>query len=219
MLVRLRIVIAVLVAAAAGAGVASATVRPVRPADEALLDRAPTYEEQVAEQVASRLTHKQVKIRCGALGIPGAAWPNGIDGITLFVGNEPAGYAILLPEVCAQLIAFRRDPAGWDPAACTDDKCAIAVAEAAFALATVTHESYHLLGYRNEAQVECYGMQSIWYAATRLGATVAEGERLARFYGTALYPQRRTRTPKYWSAECRNGGKYDLRPHLAGWPS
>lgn len=215
----MRILIAVVVLAAVGASIASASVRPVRAADKALLDRAPTAEEKVAEQVANRLTHKQVKVRCGALGVPGAAWPSGVSGITLFVGSKPAGYAILLPEVCAQLIAFRRDPSGWDPANCTDSNCDIAVAQAAFALATVTHESYHLLGFRNEAQVECYGMQSIWYAATRLGATTDEGQRLARFYATALYPQRRTQTPQYWSAQCRDGGKYDLRAKSHSWPS
>jgi hypothetical protein len=216
---RVRVLVAVLVAAAVAAGVASATIRPVRAADEALLRRAPTKEEQVAEQVAARLTRRKVEIRCGALGVPGAGWPDGVSGITLFVGSHPAGYAILLPQVCAQLYAFRLDPKAWDPSACTSQDNCVKVAEAAFALATVTHESYHLLGYRNEAQVECYGMQSIWYAATRLGASAAEGQRLAQFYATQIYPHRRVATPAYWSPECRDGGKYDLRPGSHSWPS
>ena len=216
---RTRVLLAAVVLAAAAAGVASASIRPVRPADEVLLKRAPTKEEQVAEQVAARLTRRRVAIRCGALGVPGAGWPDGIAGITLFVNSRPAGYAVLLPQVCAQLYAFRLNPRAWDPSACTSEDNCLKVSEAAFALATVTHESYHLLGYRNEAQVECYGMQSIWYAATKLGATAAEGQRLARFYATALYPQRRTETPAYWSAQCRDGGKYDLRPGSHAWPS
>jgi hypothetical protein len=217
--VRVRILLAALTAGAVAAGVATASIRPVRAADEALLKRAPTREERVAEQVAQRLTHKQVKIRCGALGVPGAGWPEGVSGITLFANGRPAGYALLLPQVCAQLVAFRNAPAAWDPSACTDESNCEKVAEAAFALQTVTHESYHLLGYRNEAQVECYGMQSLWYAATRLGATAAEGQRLARFYATILYPQRQFSTPAYWSPECRDGGKYDLRPGSHSWPS
>ena len=40
------------------------------------------------------------------------------------------------------------------------------------ALAVVAHESHHVLGYSNEAQVECYGMQSIWFVANKLGASV-----------------------------------------------
>jgi hypothetical protein len=87
------------------------------------------------------------------------------------------------------------------------------------ALAVVSHESYHLLGYRNEAQVECYGMQSIWFVANRLGASVAEAQSLASFYAARMYPLRRTQSPRYWSAQCRDGGTYDLRRSLARWPS
>jgi hypothetical protein len=216
---RARLVVLALLAAGACAGAASATIRPVRPADQALLARAPTYEEQVAQQVAARLTGKKVSIRCGALGVAGAGWPDGISGITLFTNGRPDGYAILLPQVCAQLISFRRAPSAYDPERCFSGSCAVADEKAALALATVTHESYHLLGFTNEATVECYGMQSIWYAATKLGASVAVAQSIARFYATRLYPLRRTETPKYWSAECRNGGKLDLRPKDPNWPS
>ena len=89
----------------------------------------------------------------------------------------------------------------------------------ALALATVSHESYHVLGYRLENQVECYGMQSIWFVATSLGASVAEGQRIAAFYWKTTYAQREHSTPTYWSAECRDGGKYDLRPASHAWPS
>ena len=87
------------------------------------------------------------------------------------------------------------------------------------ALATVAHESYHLLGYRDEGRVECYGMQSIWFVANRLGASIAESQAIGSLYATQMYPQRRTKTPAYWSPECRDGGKYDLRHSLARWPS
>jgi len=87
------------------------------------------------------------------------------------------------------------------------------------ALAVVAHESYHVLGYSNEAQVECYGMQSIWFVANKLGASVDEAQALASLYATRMYPMRRVSTPEYWSPECRDGGKYDLRRSLARWPS
>jgi len=217
--VRLRLVFAVLALSAVSAGIAHATVRPVRPGDGPLLARAPTSEEKVAEAVAARLTRKRVNVRCGPLGVPGGGFPTGVSGITLFSNNRPAGYAILLPQVCAQLVAFRSDPRAYDPDTCTDTTCYVEAQKTAFALATVTHESYHLLGYRNEAQVECYGLQSIWYAATKLGAPVALGEAIARFYATEMYPRRRVDTPAYWSAECRDGGKLDLRPQSHAWPS
>ncbi len=218
---RLKIVMFVLLLAAFGAGVATASIRPLRASDEALLKRAPTAEERVAEEVAQRLTRKQVKIRCGPLGIPGAGWTTGgVAGITLFgADGKPAGYAVLLRQVCAELVAFHRDPNAWDPSRCVDSSSCEAIADAALALSTVTHESYHLLGYKDEGQVECYGMQSIWYAAAKLGASTAEAQRLARFYAQRLYPLRKKDTPAYWSSECRDGGKFDLRPNSHGWPS
>ena len=123
------------------------------------------------------------------------------------------------PRRAAASETFRRDPEAWDPSNCKDTRSCDGVADGALAIATVTHESYHLLGYRGEAQVECYGMQSIWYAAVKLGASTSEGQRLARFYAVAIYPQRRTQTPAYWSRDCRDGGKYDLRPNSHAWPS
>ena len=213
---RLGVSITALACAVVFAASAVAGVRPLRPADEKLLRRAPTYEEQVAQQVAARLTRLHPAVRCGALGISSAY---GVLGITLFDAKGPAGYFLMLPQMCANLAAFRAAPASYDPAACSDAACFERVAGAAMALATVSHESYHLLGYRNEAQVECYGMQSIWFVANKLGASLPLSQAIATFYATRMYPRRRTQTPAYWSAQCRDGGKYDLRPTLARWPS
>jgi hypothetical protein len=62
-------------------------------------------------------------------------------------------------------------------------------------------------------------MQSIWFVATSLGATAAEGQRIGAFYWRTIYANRETSTPTYWSAECRKGGTYDLRPASQSWPS
>ena len=142
-----------------------------------------------------------------------------VTGITLLPPHGQATYFLLLPEMCDYLAWFRADPARYDPTVCADDSCVKTDELAALALATVSHESYHVLGYRNEAQVECYGMQSIWYVATSLGATVVEGQRIATFYWQKVYAARQESTPTYWSAQCRDGGKYDLRPASRGWPS
>jgi hypothetical protein len=213
---RVRVLAAGLALAALFAASAYATVRPLRPGDAKLLNRAPTYEEQIAEQVAARLTHLHPKVRCGPLGIPTGY---GILGITLFEGPHAAGYFLMLPQICEELAAFRASPTSYDPRACTDNVCMSKSAGVAMALATVAHESYHLLGYRDEGRVECYGMQSIWFVANRLGASIAESQAIGSLYATQMYPQRRTKTPAYWSPECRDGGKLDLRPRLAGWPS
>jgi hypothetical protein len=62
-------------------------------------------------------------------------------------------------------------------------------------------------------------MQSIWFVANKLGASLSLSQAIATFYETQMYPKRRTQTPAYWSVQCRDGGKYDLRPTLARWPS
>jgi hypothetical protein len=215
---RLRTLLATIALAACAAASAHAEARPLRPGDAAVLKRSATAEEKVAQAVARRLTRLSPTVRCGDLGI---SVPAGmmVTGITLLPPHGPADYFLLLPEMCNYLSWFRQDPTRYDPDSCADSACIELAVSAALALATVSHESYHVLGYRLEKQVECYGMQSIWFVATSLGASVAEGQRIAAYYWRTIYAQRRQSTPTYWSAECRDGGKYDLRPASHAWPS
>jgi len=210
---RARLVLGVLVGAGLFAGAAHATARPITAHDKALLARPATYEEKIAEAVAGRLTRHTVSVRCGDIGEPSY-----VLGVTPFVGSHALDYFLMRPDECTYLAWFDRSPARWDPRTCVGSDCQY-VPDIAMALAVVAHESYHILGYVNEARVECYGMQSIWYVANKLGAPVAESEALGSFYATKMYPQREESTPRYWSAQCRDGGKYDLRPGSHAWPS
>jgi hypothetical protein len=207
--------LAVLVLGLVLAAPAAAVVYPVRPYDAPLLARAATPYEQIAESVAQRLTRKSAVVRCSAVHLkPGEL------GVTPFVNAKPAGYFLMAPETCALLAAFRANPNAYDPQACMDATCLNKVAQVAMALETISHESYHLLGYRDEATAECYGLQSLWYSAVKLGASTQLGEALASLYANQMYPTRRTSAhPEYWSAECRDGGKLDLRPASHAWPS
>jgi hypothetical protein len=200
--------------AGAFAVTAHASARPVTALDRSLLARPATYEEQIAEQVARRLTGHDASVRCGSLGTSN---PN-VLGVTPLLHNKSFDYFLMRPAECTFLAWFRQAPSRWDPRSCSSSDCAH-VGDITMALAVVAHESYHVLGYSNEAQVECYGMQSIWFVASKLGASVAESQALGSLYATQMYPLRRTRTPAYWSPECRDGGKYDLRPSLGRWPS
>jgi hypothetical protein len=197
------------------AAAAHASARPVRSSDRGLLARAATAEEVVAQHVAERLTgHPDVSVRCGRLGTHN----RNVVGVTPILNGHAFDYFLMLPAECTYLTWFHGAPKRWDPTTCRAEDCA-SVGAIAFALQTVAHESYHLLGYTNEAQVECYGMQSLWFVANKLGASVAEAQAYARLYATQMYPLRRFQTPLYWSSECRDGGKYDLRPHSHAWPS
>jgi hypothetical protein len=205
----------VLLAALALAAPAAAVVYPARQWDGPLLARSATPNEKIAESVAARLTRFPVVVRCSSSHLkPGEL------GVTPFRGDSPAGYFLMAPETCATLAAFRADPGAFDPQACKDTACLKNAAQAAMSLETVTHEAYHVLGYKDEATAECYGMQSLWYSAVRLGASTRLGETLAAFYASRMYPTRRTSEhPEYWSAECRDGGKLDLRRQSHSWPS
>jgi hypothetical protein len=211
---RLASILAAVVLGSVLAASASATARPITPQDRALLARPATYEEKIAEQVARRLTGHNASVRCGSLGISD---PN-VLGVTPLLNGHSFDYFLMRPMQCTNLAWFHQAPARWDPRTCVESDCA-RVGSMAMALAVVAHESYHLLGYSNEAQVECYGLQSIWLVANKLGASIDESQALASLYATRMYPQRRTLSPRYWSAECRVGGKYDLRKSLARWPS
>lgn len=194
---------------------AAAVVYPVRPSDAPLLARSATANERLAESVAYRLTRKRVEVRCTS-----ASESPGVLGLTPFRGDRPGNYFLLMPTACRELASFRADPARFDPAHCEDSACLGAAAAVVQALEAVSHESYHVLGYRSEAIAECYGMQSLWYVAVRLGASTREGESLAAWYWRYRYPAWRTGGhAQYWSARCRDGGALDLRPASHTWPS
>jgi len=211
---RFGVLLAAVVLAVAAASAAHAEARPLTATDRALLARPATVEEQIGELVARRLTGHVVSVRCGAIG---ESDPN-VLGVTPWGPSGPVDYFLMRPTECTYLSWFRQSPARWDPHTCGAADCA-RVPSIAMALAVVAHESYHILGYRNEAQVECYGLQSIWFVANKLGASVAEAQALGAFYATRMYPVRQMTTPRYWSVECRDGGRYDLRRTLARWPS
>lgn len=208
-------VIVVAVLAGVLAAGAHADARPATAHDRALLARPATAEEQVAQRVAERLTgHRNVAVRCGNMGIPNPS----ILGVTPILNGRSFDYFLMRPAECTYLTWFHDAPARWDPRTCEPTDCRYTL-DMIWALETVAHESYHLLGYTNEAQVDCYGMQSIWFVATQLGASVPEAQALAQIYWRDIYPLRRTETPTYWSPQCRDGGAYDLRPSNSAWPS
>lgn len=214
-LVRSAAAILLLVLAGVLAAGAYASARPVTAHDRALLARPATAEEKIAEEVAERLSgHRDVAVRCGSIGIVDPR----VLGVTPMLDGHAFDYFLMRPAECTYLTWFHESPARWDPRTCAAADCAYTVA-ITWALQTVAHESYHLLGFRNEAQVDCYGMQSIWFVATRLGAPVPEAQALASLFATRIYPLRRVETPTYWSPECKDGGKYDLRPASHAWPS
>ncbi len=75
-----------------------------------------------------------------------------------------------------------------------------------FALQTISHESQHLSGIRDEATAECNGMQKLAWFAQQFGATAAQGRQMAEDYYTTFYKVKRPGTA-YYSAACPDPGK------------
>jgi hypothetical protein len=66
-----------------------------------------------------------------------------------------------------------------------------------FALQTISHESQHLAGTRDEATAECNGMQDLPWFAQRFGATVSQSLQMAGDYYRDFYEVKRPGTPYY----------------------
>lgn len=75
-----------------------------------------------------------------------------------------------------------------------------------FALQTISHESQHLTGIRDEAIAECNGMQKLPWFAQQFGATLVQGRRMAEDYYTSFYEVKRPGTP-YYLPDCPDPGK------------
>jgi hypothetical protein len=167
--------------------------------------------------VASGVAQRSVSVDC-----PGF-WRRlvdvrGEDGSVQFdVAGRPSDTAQLSGRTCDRLEDFSR--AGAKPAfdcLVPDDRhCKREVVETARALATLAHESFHLAGIRSEAAAECYATQTVDDVAKRLGATAAQGRRVAKW---AERTSAATHPAEYHSAECRAGGALDLEPDTPAWP-
>jgi hypothetical protein len=161
--------------------------------------------------VASEIARHDVTVRCeGASGeIIGV---DGESGRTLFNEGVPADETFLLEGICERLRTYARDskrrPGCLLP-------CDGSTMETAWSLNALAHESYHLAGIRNEARTECYALQAIDFVARELGADERQAREIAIFSSNEL-PQQMP--AEYASAECRDGGGYDLRPEDPVWP-
>ena len=82
-------------------------------------------------------------------------------------------------------------------------------------IVTLAHESWHLRGIVNEAQTQCYAVQTTEAVARSLGVAPADAALIAARVALA---DARAPVGEYHSAQCRPGGAYDLRPDTAAWP-
>jgi hypothetical protein len=123
-----------------------------------------------------------------------------IDEGTLGFAGISGSRENLSPEVCGSLgrLAYRHEL----------PRAGAAELRLAGAVVTLTHEPQHSKGIALEAEAECNAIQLMRGTAVALGATPAYASKLQALYWSH-YDQE---LPTYRSTECRDGGRYDLRP-------
>jgi hypothetical protein len=83
-------------------------------------------------------------------------------------------------------------------------------------LVTLAHESWHLRGVVDEARTQCYAVQTVEFVARRFGIPIGGAGTVATY--VALDDAQAT-PGEYHSPDCHPGGRLDLRPETAAWPS
>jgi len=142
--------------------------------------------------------------------------------VPCFIGKSVkrtvAGQAVCMSSTCYSVVKAGSS-AYWD-----------AYGRYATAILTLAHEAIHtqqaVAGRLRpgddlvEAQAECSGMQWMRWVAQQLGDSQEDGEAIARYFWIGMYPQAGSfRGRPYRSAECRPGGKLDIRAAGATfWP-
>lgn len=207
----MRATVAVLLASLAGALALKHVVEGAPAAPE--LGTSP--DERAFAAVASEIAQRKVSIHCGGQ-MPAYEGGRTLGFVPLLENGEPADYAVLAADVCADLSRFRKGLSSADSVCLRRWRrgCSKTVVGAAHGLHVLAHETYHLAGVHDESAAECYGLQGLSYVARRLGATRAEADALVVY---AVAHAKQGLPPEYHSPDCREGGRYDLRPGTKGF--
>jgi hypothetical protein len=162
-------------------------------------------------RVASRLADRRAEVRCWTR----ADWTrlvreerevsvSHVDARAAAITSLAAGRENVRTALCSTLAELAR---GARPSGADEQR-------SAFALLVLAHESQHAAGVSSEVLADCRGMQTMRRAGVLLGVDGAYAQRLAEVY-RRMYPHQ----PRiYFSPQCRNGGRLDLRPRDPTWP-
>jgi hypothetical protein len=183
--------------------------------------------EHALAPVASEIAGREVEVDCQSF------WSSLLDiqwrqGEVRFDGNGmPEARIFLTRATCQRLYAFGDDGRheevdclrshDWSgvPPTPPHRACYDVASPTVYALLVLAHEAYHTAGVRNEAETNCYAIQAMAYAATRLGGADDEA-RLLALAMASLAPHQRS---GYATTECRHGSPLDLHPETPEFPS
>ena len=123
------------------------------------------------------------------------------DGVAAVGGD----LAYLTPERCLDLYRLAFEEVRFN--------------QGARAVAVLAHESWHLRGVSDEGITECYALQSGVELGQRLGLSADTARRMMRRQLVENSLQNGSSADYRVPAECRDGGRLDLNPDSARFPS
>jgi hypothetical protein len=174
------------------------------------------HEDRIREQdrlavVASTIVGHKVGVRCPNI-FRKLVTVSGEAGTVKFdEQGRPANYTDLAPETCDAL----RNVGNVDLSCLDTSTCGEKQFRLGWAIHTLAHESFHMRGVGEEAQTECYAMQTTAAVAVSLGIPKGRAEQLQRWIWAKGYPDE---PAEYTTTACHNGGPYDLHPYSPAWP-
>jgi hypothetical protein len=164
--------------------------------------------------VAAELAQRDVEVQCPGFFArlveitPNAGW------VDFDEHGLPSDDTHLSAATCRSLERIWR--ANAQPSfSCLRTLCEPETLQLVAGILTLAHESWHLRGFANEAQTQCYAVQTVELVALRLGVAPTDARAIAEY--VASYD---ARLPEgtYHSSECRPGGALDLHPDTRAWP-
>jgi hypothetical protein len=145
--------------------------------------------------IATEIAGRPVRVHCPGVVGRLLSWDIVEGSVRWDASGRPADHTDLRARTCAELDALaegRRDgvlACVAAPGTTRTAPCGEAADRLALAVDVVTHESFHLAGFMDEAEAECHALHAMGHAAERLGATPAEGRALARHEWRTNYPR------------------------------
>jgi len=165
--------------------------------------------------VATELAHRDVGVGCPGFWTrlveitPNSGW------VSVDEDGRPADDMELSARTCASLERLWRADEPPSFACLLTDACSRDTLDLIDGMVTLAHESWHLRGFVDEAQTQCYAVQSTELTARLFGVRRRDA-RLVSLY-VAVQDAAAPRG-EYHAPDCRDGGRYDLAPHTSAWP-
>jgi len=172
--------------------------------------------ERSLGKIASEIAKRPVGINCQ--GLPSALLDISNRAGEVYFNDDgtPPNEATLKRDTCRDLKRFAdvRDEPSFQ-CVLLALRCERGVGRTAAAVRVLAHEAWHVRGFTNEAETECYALQTTALTALRLGATTEQARAVAVWNTRQVYPNLPS---EYQNGECRDGGRFDLRPNTSEWP-